>query len=157
MIPDRLLSSKRRKLFFPLRESVCHPVEKWKRDRQRIWGLRKTYSSVLEVLKENVQSLGLNTIVLDDYARAANDLTGVTLTVDFAKTSPGTKDLSISNLDEVDFVLGTESLNKLKVLSLCAAFDEDAKMGLALVKGLGALTKSTSKTVVNESVLQNLL
>ena len=111
---------------------------------------------MLEVLKENVQSLGLNTIVLDDYARAANDLTGVTLTVDFAKTSPGTKDLSISNLDEVDFVLGTESLNKLKVLSLCAAFNEDAKMGLALVKGLGALTKSTSKTVVNESVLQNL-
>ena len=54
-------------------------------------------------------------------------------------------------------MLGTESLNKLKVLSLCSAFNEDAKMGLALVKGLGALTKSTSKTVVNESVLQNLL
>ena len=54
-------------------------------------------------------------------------------------------------------MLGAESLNKLEVLSLCAAFDEDAKMGLALVKGLGALTKSTSKTVVNESVLQNLL
>ena len=63
----------------------------------------------------------------------------------------------LNYLDQVDFVLGTESLNKLKVLSLCAAFDEDAKMGLALVKGLGALTKSTSKTVVNESVLQNLL
>ena len=104
-----------------------------------------------------MQSLALSSVVLDNDARAANDLTGVTLTVDFAKTSPGTKDLSISNLDEVDFVLGTESLNKLKVLSLCAAFNEDAKMGLALVKGLGALTKSTSKTVVNESVLQNLL
>ena len=157
MIPDRLLSSKRRVFFFPLRESVCHPVEKWKRDRQRIWGLRKTYSSVLEVLKENVQSLGLNTIVLDDYARAANDLTGVTLTVDFAKTSPGTKDLSISNLDEVDFVLGAESLNELQILRFSDGLDENAQMRLALVESLRTFTETARETVMDEGVLQDLL
>ena len=104
-----------------------------------------------------MQALALNTVILDNNARAANDLARVALAVDLAEASPRAENLGVSNLDEVDFVLGTESLNKLKVLSLCAAFDEDAKMGLALVKGLGALTKSTSKTVVNESVLQNLL
>ena len=112
---------------------------------------------ILEVIEKNVQPLTLNSIFLDDNARATDDLAGVTLTVNLAETGPGAKNLRVSNLDEVDFVLGAESLNKLEVLSLCAAFDEDAKMGLALVKGLGALTKSTSKTVVNESVLQNLL
>jgi hypothetical protein len=104
-----------------------------------------------------VETLRLDTVVLDDDAGAANDLTGVALLVDLAEASPGAEDLGVSNLDQVDLVLGAESLDELEVLGLVASFDQDAKVGLALVEGLGCLTETTSETVVNESVLQNLL
>ena len=119
----------------------------------------KGYSQlpVLEVVKEDVETLGLDTVVLDDDARAADDLAGVALTVDLAETSPGAEDLGVTNLDEVDLVLGTESLDELDVLGLRAGLDEDAKVGLTLVEGLGALTETAGETVVNEGVLQDLL
>ena len=104
-----------------------------------------------------MHALALDTVVLNDNTRAPNDLPGVTLSVDLAKTSPGTEDLGISNLDEVDLVLSAESLDELDVLGFSAGLDEDAKMGLALVEGLGGLTETTGKTVVDESVLQDLL
>ena len=110
-----------------------------------------------EVVEEDGALLRLLTPVLDDDARAADDLAGVALTVDLAKTSPGTEDLGVGDLDEVDLVLGTESLDELDVLGLCAGLNEHAKVGLTLVEGLGALTETASKTVVNKGVLQNLL
>lgn len=113
--------------------------------------------AVLEVVKEDVESLGLNTVLLNDDTTASHHLSGVALTIDFAETGPGSEDLSISDLDEVDFVLGAESLNELDVLGLRAGLDENAQMGLALVEGLGALTETASETVVDESVLQDLL
>ena len=54
-------------------------------------------------------------------------------------------------------MLSTESLNELDVFGFRAGLDEDAKVGLAFVECLGTLTKTTSKTVVYERVLQNLL
>ena len=104
-----------------------------------------------------METLRLDTVVLDDDARAANDLAGVALTVDLTETSPGAEDLGVTDLDEVDLVLGTESLNELYILGFCASFDKNAKMSLAFVKGLGGFTETTSETVVNECVLQNLL
>ena len=104
-----------------------------------------------------METLALDTVVLDDDARAADDLAGVALTVDLAETSPGAKYLRVSDLDQVDLVLGAESLNELDVLGLSAGLDENAKVGLTLVERLGALTKTASKTVVDECVLQNLL
>jgi hypothetical protein len=119
----------------------------------------KWYSrlSVLEVVEEDVETLGLNTVVLDDDTGATNDLAGVALAVELAQTSPGTEDLRVSNLDEVDFVLGTEGLNELDVLGLSAGLDEDTEVSLALIEGLGALAEATGEAVVNESVLQDLL
>ena len=104
-----------------------------------------------------METLALSTVVLDDNARASDDLAGVTLTVDLAKTGPGAEDLGVGNLDEVDLVLSTESLNELDVLGFCARFDEHAKVGLTLVESLSTFTEPTGKTIVNESVLQNLL
>lgn len=104
-----------------------------------------------------MHALTLDTVVLDDDARATNNLAGVAFTVNLAETGPGSEDLGISDLDQVDLVLGAESLNELDVLSLSAGLNEDAKMGLALVEGLGGLTKTTGETVVDESVLQHLL
>lgn len=113
--------------------------------------------TALEVLEENVETLGLLTVVLDDDARAADDLTGVTLTVDLAETGPGTEGLGVGDLEQVDLVLVAESLDELEVLGLVAGLDENAKVGLTTVEGLGALTQTTGETVVDESLLENLL
>ena len=104
-----------------------------------------------------MQALRLNTVVLDDDAGAADDLARVALTVDLAETSPGAEDLRVTNLDEVDLVLSAEGLDELDILGLSARLDEDAQVRLALVKGLRTLAETTSETVVNKSVLQNLL
>ena len=104
-----------------------------------------------------METLALNTIVLHDDTSAPNDLAGVPLLVDLAKTSPGTEDLGVSDLDQVDFVLGAQGLDEFDVLCLGARLDEHAEVGLAFVQGLGALAETTSKTVVDEGVLQDLL
>lgn len=104
-----------------------------------------------------METLALSAVVLDDNTRATNDLARVALAVDLAETSPGTEDLGVTNLNEVDLVLGTERLNELDILGLSASLDEDAQVGLAFVEGLGALAETASKTVVNKGVLQNLL
>ena len=54
-------------------------------------------------------------------------------------------------------MLSTESLNELDVLGFRTGLDENAKVGLTLVEGLGTLTETTSKAVMNECVLQDLL
>lgn len=113
--------------------------------------------TVLEVVEDDVETLRVAAKVLDDNARAADDLAGVSLTVDLAETSPGAEDLCVTDLDEVDLVLRAEGLNELDVLSLRAGLDENAKVGLTLVEGLGALTETASEAVVNEGVLQDLL
>lgn len=104
-----------------------------------------------------MQALALNTIVLHNDARAANNLTGVSLLVDLAQAGPGAEDLGISNLDEVDLVLRTKRLNELEVFSLRHRLDEHTKMGLALVKSLGTLAKATGQRVMQKRVLQYLL
>ena len=118
---------------------------------------KKLTLTVLEVVKEDVETLRLDTIFLHNNAAASNNLSGVTLTIDLAETSPGTEDLGVSDLDKVDFVLSAERLNELNILGLRAGLDENAQMGLALVQGLGALTETASETVMDEGVLQNLL
>lgn len=54
-------------------------------------------------------------------------------------------------------MLSTECLNELDVLGLRAGLDENAKVGLTLVEGLGTLTETTSQAVMKECVLQDLL
>ena len=111
----------------------------------------------LEVVEEDGALLGLLTPVLDDDARAVDDLAGVALTVDLAETSPGAKDLRVTDLDQVDLVLRTESFDQLDVLGLRARLNENAQMRLTLVERLRALAETASKTVMDEGVLQDLL
>ena len=72
--------------------------------------------SGLEVVQQDVQALGLLAVVLDDDTRASDDLSGVTLSVNLGQTGPGTQDLGVGDLDEVDVVLGAKSLDQLDVL-----------------------------------------
>ena len=104
-----------------------------------------------------MQALGLNTVVLDDDARAADDLARVALAVDLAETSPGAEHLRVTDLDQVDLVLRAEGLDELDVLGFGARLDEDAQVRLALVKRLRALAETASETVVDKGVLQDLL
>lgn len=104
-----------------------------------------------------MQTLRLNTVLLDDDARAPDNLAGVALAVDLAETRPSAENLGVTDLDEVDLVLSTEGLNELDVLGLSARLDEDAQVRLTLVKRLSALTETASKTVMDERVLQDLL
>jgi hypothetical protein len=52
-------------------------------------------------------------------------------------------------------VLRAESLDELDVLCLSARLVEDAKVGLTLVEGLGALAETTSKTIVDLCVMSD--
>ena len=104
-----------------------------------------------------MEALGLNTVVLDDDARAADDLARVALAVDLAETNPGAEDLGVTDLNEVNLVLSAKSLDELDVLGLSASLDKHAEVSLPLIEGLGALTETASKTVMDEGVLQHLL
>jgi hypothetical protein len=104
-----------------------------------------------------VETLAVKPIILDDDARATNDLTRVTLLVDLAKTSPLAKNLRVTDLDQVNLVFGAKGFNQLDVLGLGTGLDEDTQVRLTLIKSLCGLTKTPGKAVVNEGVLQNLL
>ena len=113
--------------------------------------------SVLEVFEENVEALALRAVVLDNNARAADDLAGVTLPVNLTQTGPGPKDLRVSNLDQVDVVLGAQRNNKLDVLGLRARLNKNAKVGLTLVERFGSLSEATGEPVMKQGVLKHLL
>lgn len=151
MIPDRRLPQgteilSRGSLF-------CHPRAGQPGRR----GTRHSRLPVLEVVEEDVEALRLDTVLLDDDARAADDLARVALAVDLAEASPGAENLGVADLDEVNLVLGAQRLDELDVLSLRAGLDEDAEVGLTLIEGLGALAETAGETVMDEGVLQDLL
>ena len=93
----------------------------------------------------------------DGNGRAADNLAGRSLLVDLAEAGPLAELLVVVNLEQVDAVLGAESLDELGVVLLVAVAGKDNKVGLALVNGLDSLAKTTGKTVVNKGALQNLL
>lgn len=110
-----------------------------------------------EVVEEDVSLLRVLTPVLDNDARAADDLSGVTLTVELAKTSPLTELLSVGELDKRDvlFWLLAESLDKSKVGFLGDGVDENTEVGLTGRKSLGSLSETTGKTVVDKGLSQD--
>lgn len=54
-------------------------------------------------------------------------------------------------------MLGAESDNKLLVSLLLAALVQDTHVGLTAVEGLGGLTETTGKTIVDQGDAQNTL
>jgi hypothetical protein len=104
-----------------------------------------------------VQSFTLSAIFLHDNTATAYNLARVALAINFAQASPGSEDLGIPDFDQVNFVLSAKRLNELDVFCLVAGLVKDAQVGLALVEGFRGFTETTGKTIMNESVLQNLL
>jgi hypothetical protein len=111
----------------------------------------------LEVVQEDRSLLRLLTPVLNNDARAVDDLASVTLTVENAETGPLAELLAVGDLDERNVVLVAESDNKLLVGLLLAVLVQDTHVSLATVKSLGSLTETTGKTIVHERELQDTL
>lgn len=111
----------------------------------------------LEVVEEDAALLGLLAPVLNNDAGAVDDLAGVAFTVNLAKTSPLAELLAIWDLDERDLVLAAQGNDELLVRLLLASLVENAHMRLATVEGLGGLTQTTGKSVVDESELEDTL
>jgi len=114
-------------------------------------------SLLLEVVEEDGERIGLFSVVLDDDARAAYHAAGLGLLVELAKTDPLSELLGLRHLDQVNVVLSAEGLHKLAISGLIDVLGKDAKVGGALVKGLGALGQSAGQSVVDEGLLENLL
>ena len=113
--------------------------------------------TVFEVIDEDVKSLTVGTIILYDNTSTANNFTGVALLVDFAETSPLTENFRVTDLDQVDLVLGTEGLNQFDVLGLGTSFDEDTQVSLTLIESFSGFSEATGKTIMKEGSLQDLL
>jgi hypothetical protein len=65
--------------------------------------------------------------------------------------------LAVRNLDERDLVLGAERNNELLVRLLLASLVQNAHVRLATVEGLGSLTETAGKAVVDEGELEDAL
>lgn len=111
----------------------------------------------LEVVQDDRTLLRLLTPVLNNDARAVDDLAGVTLTVQNAKTGPLAELLAIGNLDERNLVLIAESNDQLLVGLLLAVLVQDAHVSLTTVKSLRGFSETAGETVVHESELENTL
>jgi hypothetical protein len=105
----------------------------------------------LEVIQEDVHSLGFFSEISDSDTRTTNDLTGVTFTIDLAKTSPFTELLGIRNLDQVDVVFSTESFNQLDVFRFGTRLTENGQMSLTSII---ANRKIQEKNVINIFVME---
>ena len=80
-----------------------------------------------------MQTLTLNTILFNNDAGTSDHLSWVALAVNLAKASPGSKNLCVADLDQVDAVVGAQRLDELDVFSLGAGINEDAEVCLTLV------------------------
>lgn len=111
------------------------------------------------MLKENLSLGRVLAPVGDNSDTAANNLSGVAVTVKLSKTNPLTELLSIRNLDERDLVLGlvAKGLNKLDVRLLSDRVAEDGKNSLAGRESLGGRSQTTGKTVVGKSNAESTL
>jgi hypothetical protein len=118
--------------------------------------LRHTLTS-LEVLVKDMTSLGILAVLLNNNARATHNLPGVAIPVNLTEARPFTQDLRISHLDEGNSVRGAKRFNEFDILRLRAGLNKHTNVGLTPVQGFCALTQATSKTVMFERLLQNLL
>ena len=81
----------------------------------------------------------------------------VVVVVELTETSPLAELLAVGDLDQRDLVLAAKSDDELLVGLLLACLVEHAHVSLATVKGLGGLTETAGKSVVDQRDLQDTL
>ena len=118
--------------------------------------VRHTLTS-LEVLIENMASLGIFSVLLDNNARTTDNLARIAIAVNLAEACPFAQDLRVSYLDKGNGMRGAKRFDELDVFCLRASLNEHTKVGLTPIQGLCALPQTTSKTVVLKRLFQDLL
>lgn len=99
-----------------------------------------------------MKPLTFHTILLNDNTSAADDLSGIALSINLTQSSPSSKQFCVGNFNEIDFVFSAEGFNEFDVFGLSTGLNEDAQMRLTLVQGLGTFTQSPRKTIVYKSI-----
>ncbi|KAF7581353.1 hypothetical protein FOB63_003990 [Clavispora lusitaniae] len=112
-----------------------------------------------EVLQQDVSLLRVSTPVLDNNTRAANNLSGVTFSVQLAQTGPLTQQLGVGNLDQWDLfiTLVTQSLNQLDNGSLGNRVTQDTQLSLLSGQSLGSFSQTSGQTIVDQRGSQDNL
>jgi hypothetical protein len=97
------------------------------------------------------------TPVLDNNNTASNNLSSIALSVKLAQSSPLTELLGIRNLDQRNLLFGfvAQSLDQSNVRLLSDSIAENTDLGLSRRQGLGGFSQSSSKTIVDKSLLEN--
>jgi hypothetical protein len=101
---------------------------------------------LLDVVQDEVEGVGLLTIVSHGHGRAASHLAGNACLVVLALAEPLAQLSSLLNLEERDVVLLAEGGDKLFVLGIFAVFGEDAEEGLLAIESLANLVQSFHQT-----------
>jgi hypothetical protein len=122
----------------------------------------------LEVIQQHRQCLRFLSIILHHNTTRPNNLASISLTIKHTKSSPLSKLLPISNLDEVNIMFGAKSLNKLIIRLRVARLGKHSKMGLTTthksvksvrdipVERFGALTETTSESVMDKGTFEDI-
>merc|ERR1719331_2310098 len=123
------------------------------RPRSQVAGAR----SVAEVRLQEGKAGALLAVVRDADARRPDDLAGIAVLVNLAKTRPLAELLVVAHLDERHRVLSAERLHELLVRGLGAVLREEAHLRLLGVEGLGDAVKAAYDAIGDHRVLKHLL
>ena len=93
------------------------------------WGIRSKLL-LLEVVKDHSLGFRVNTPVLHNNTRAANNLPGLSLLVNLAESSPFTQFLVVVHFHQGDVVLIAERLDQLFVQGFTAVVRQDTQQSL---------------------------
>jgi len=97
---------------------------------------------LLEVIQKDRKGTGLLTEIGNDSARGSDGLLDAAIVVELGKSAPGTEVLSGFDHDDMDFSLGTESLDELLIFLVLAVLGKATETGGTSVERLRALVES---------------
>lgn len=106
---------------------------------------RKSSGVLLDVVEDEVEGLGVLTVVLDGDGGAASDLSGDALLVELALAEPFAEFGSLLDLEERDVVGLAEGSDELLVLGIIAVTGENAEESLLAIEGLGNFVESLNE------------
>jgi hypothetical protein len=110
----------------------------------------------LKEIQKNRKGTGLFPKVSNDSARSSYCLLYRTIVVKLGKTAPGTKVLSSFDHDNMDFTLGTKTLDELLVLVVLAILGQAAQTGCSAIQGLGTFVKTLLESTVDHGLFKDL-
>jgi len=119
--------------------------------------LRSGIGLLLKVIKKDGEGMGFFSEISDDSARSTDSLLDGTIIINLGKTTPGTEVLTGLDHNNMHFTLSTKSADEFLVLLVFAVLRKTAKTGRTAVESLSAFVKSLLKSIMDKSLLEDLL